>query len=342
VKIDAFCHIMPRAYYDRFFELDAPRDVQNLRKRVSNIPSLVDMDVRFSQMDEFGDDYRQIINIAAPPVEYFGSPAVSRELSRIGNESMAELVRSHPERFAGFTACVPMDDPDAAVAELDYAVRELGALGAQIYTHVGGEAMDAERFDPFYARAAETGSLLQVHPCRSSAWPDYPSEARSRFEIWWTFGWEYDLSAFMARIVFSGVLERYPDLKMLIHHGGSMVPHFSGRVGPGWDQLGARTPEDQKEDITGYPLTKRPVEYFRMMYADTAMFGAAHALRCSIDFYGVDHVLFASDSPYDPERGPGYIRATIKNLNEIGLSESEKDAIFSGNVSRLLGLTVGA
>jgi aminocarboxymuconate-semialdehyde decarboxylase len=79
-----------------------------------------------------------------------------------------------------------------------------------------------------------------------------------------------------------------------------------------------------------------------MMYADTAMFGAAHALRCSIDFYGVDHVLFASDSPYDPERGPGYIRATIKNLNEIGLSESEKDAIFSGNVSRLLGLTVGA
>jgi aminocarboxymuconate-semialdehyde decarboxylase len=341
VKIDAFCHIMPRAYYDRFFQLDASTHAANLRKRVSNIPSLVDMNVRFSQMDEFGD-YRQIINIAAPPVEDLGSPQVSKEMSRIGNEAMAELVRNHPDRFAGFTACVPMDDPDAAVAELDYACDELGALGAQIYTHVHGRAMDEAEFDPFYARVAERGALLQVHPCRSSAWADYPTEERSKFEIWWTFGWEYDLSAFMARIVFSGVLERYPDLRLLIHHGGSMVPHFSGRVGPGWDQLGARTPEEQRADITGYPLTRRPVDYFRMMYADTAMFGAAHAMRCVIDFYGVDHVLFGSDSPYDPERGPGYIRSTIRNLQEIGLSPDEQDAIFRGNVSRLLGLSVTA
>jgi len=338
MKIDAFCHIMPRPYYDRFFSLESSLHAANLRKRVSNIPALVDMDVRFAQMDEFGD-YRQIVNIAAPPVEDLGSPAVSKEMSRIANDSMAELVANHPDRFAGFTACVPMDDPDAAVAELDYAVTELGALGAQIYTHVHGKAMDAPALDPFYAAVEASGCLLQVHPCRSSAWSDYPTEPRSRFEIWWTFGWEYDLSAFMARVVFSGVLERYPALKLLIHHGGSMVPHFSGRVGPGWDQLGARTPEHQKADIEGYPLTKRPIEYFRMMYADTAMFGAAHALRCSIDFYGVDHVLFASDSPYDPERGPGYIRATIANLHEIGLSSADREAIFSGNVSKLLGRT---
>jgi predicted TIM-barrel fold metal-dependent hydrolase len=332
---------MPRQYYDRFFQLDATEHAANLRKRVSNIPSLVDMDVRFAQMDEFGD-YRQIINIAAPPVEDLGSAETSRQMSRIGNEAMAELVRAHPDRFAGFTACVPMDDPDAAVAEFEYAVRELGALGAQIYTHVHGGPMDDRSFDPFYAAVAERGLLLQVHPCRSSAWPDYPGEERSRFEIWWTFGWEYDLSAFMSRIVFSGVLERYPELKLLIHHGGSMVPHFAGRVGPGWDQLGARTPEHQRADVEGWPLTRRPIDYFREMYADTAMFGAAHALRCVIDFYGVDHVLFGSDSPYDPERGPGYIRATIKNLNEIDLTDAERDAIFQGNVSRLLGLPVGA
>jgi aminocarboxymuconate-semialdehyde decarboxylase len=233
-----------------------------------------------------------------------------------------------------------MDDPDAAVAELEYATSELGAVGAQIYTHVHGQAMDAARFDPFYAAAARSGSLVQVHPCRSSAWADYPTEKRSRYEIWWTFGWEYDLSAFMARIVFSGVLERYPDLKLLIHHGGSMVPHFAGRVGPGWDQLGARTPPEQQEDIEGYPLSRRPIEYFRQMYGDTAMFGAAHALRCCIDFYGTDHILFGSDSPFDPERGPGYIRATIANLEEIGLTPAEREAIFFGNVTRLTGLTV--
>lgn len=336
-KIDAFCHVMPWPYYSRFFELDVSLHAANLRKRVSNIPALVDMDLRFRQMDEFGD-YRQIINIAAPPVEDLGSPKISREMSRIGNEAMAELVQKHPDRFVGFTACVPMDDVEAAIGELDYATDELGALGAQIYTHVHGRPMDDRGFDPFYERVASKKKLLQVHPCRSSAWADYPSEERSRFEIWWTFGWEYDLSAFMARIVFSGVLERYPNLSMLIHHGGSMVPHFAGRVGPGWDQLGARTPPEQQEDVTGYPLSKRPIEYFRTMYADTALFGAAHALRCSIDFYGVDHVLFASDSPYDPERGPGYIRSTIRNLGEIGLSEDEQAQIFHGNVSRLLGL----
>lgn len=342
MKLDAFCHILPRPYYDRFLQLEVPSEAANLRKRVSNIPSLVDMDVRFSQLDEFGDDYRQIINLAAPPVEDLGSPAISREMSRIGNEAMAELVRNHPDRFAGFTASVPMDDPEAAVEELSYANSHLGALGAQIYTHVHGRAMDAKEFDPFYARVAELGKLLQVHPCRSSAWPDYPTEKRSKFEIWWTFGWEYDLSAFMARMVFSGVLERYPDLKLLIHHGGSMVPHFAGRVGPGWDQLGARTPDDQLEDIQSYELRKRPLEYFKMMHGDTAMFGAAHALRCVIDFFGVDHVLFASDSPFDPEKGPGYIRATIANLHEIGLSAEERAAIFSGNVCRLLGLDIGS
>jgi predicted TIM-barrel fold metal-dependent hydrolase len=341
VKIDAFCHIMPRSYYERFFALPESVHAANLRKRVSNIPCLVDMDVRFAQMDEFGD-YRQLINICAPPVEDLGSPEISKEMARVGNEAMAELVRSHPDRFAGFSACVPMDDPDAAVAELEYATGELGAVGAQIYTHVHGEAMDDARFDPFYAAAARLGSLIQVHPCRNSAWADYPTEKRSRYEIWWTFGWEYDLSVFMARIVFAGVLERYPDLKLLIHHGGSMVPHFAGRVGPGWDQLGARTPSGQQEDIEGYPLTRRPIDYFRMMYGDTAMFGAANAVRCCIDFYGADHILFGSDSPFDPERGPGYIRASIKNLEEIGLSEAEREAIFHGNLTRLTGLAVKA
>jgi predicted TIM-barrel fold metal-dependent hydrolase len=340
MKIDAFCHIMPRPYFERFLEMDAPRHVVNLRKRVTDIPALVDTDVRFRQMDEFGD-YRQIVNISTPPVEDFESPRTSKELARIANESMAELVARHPDRFAGFGACVPMDDPEAGVAELEYAMGSLGAVGAQIYTHVRGDAMDAPRFEPFYAKAAELGALVQVHPCRSSWWPDYPSEVRSKFEIWWTFGWEYDLSAFMARIVFSGVLERHPDLKLLIHHGGSMVPHFSGRVGPGW-QMGTRTPPELAEDVQGYPLTKPPIDYFSMMYADTAMFGAAHALRCSIDFYGADRMLFASDSPYDPEKGPGYIRATIENLEELPLDDADRAAIYSGNVTRVIGRSLSS
>lgn len=335
MRIDAFSHILPRAYADRMFPLDAPA-AANLQKRTSGIPALMDLDVRFAYMDEF-EDYRQIINLAAPPVEDVGGPQRSRELAHIGNEGLAELVQKHPDRFAGFAASVPLNNVDAALEEVDYAIRELGAVGVQIYTHVNGHPLDEERFEPFYAKMAELDTLIQVHPCRNSSWADYPVEQRSKYEIWWTLGWEYDLSTFMARMVFSGVLERYPQLKFLIHHGGSMIPHFAGRVGPGWDQLGARTPEEEKDDVTGYPLSKRPIDYFRMFYADTALFGAAHALRCSIDFFGIDHVLFGSDCPFDPEKGPGYIRATLDNLQNIGLSNSEHTAITEGNARRLLG-----
>ncbi len=150
------------------------------------------------------------------------------------------------------------------------------------------------------------------------------------------FGWEHDTATFMARIVFSGVLERHPELKVLIHHGGSMVPHFAGRVGPGWDQLGARTPPDRRHEIEHPPLSKRPLDYFKMFYADTALFGAAHAIRCCIEFFGVDRILFASDTPFDPEKGPGYIRSTIENLESLELSDEDRAKIYEGNARRVL------
>ena len=335
MKIDAFCHLLPREYAERFDSLGDVPAAANLRKRISGIPAMVDLDLRFRQMDEFGD-YRQIISIPAPPPEDIGPPAVAREFARIGNEGMAELVGRYPDRFAGFVASLPMNDVDAAVEEIDYACGELGALGAQIYTHVNGGPMDDPRFEPIYARMAEIDRMIWVHPSRNSSWADYPTEKRSKYEIWWVFGWEYDTAVFMARMVFSGVLERYPSLKVLIHHGGSMAPHFSGRVGPGWDQLGSRTPPEQQEDVDHYPLSKRPIDYFKMFYADTAMFGAEHAVRCSIDFFGVDHVLFASDTPFDPEKGPAYIRSTIANLEAIDLDDAERERIFEGNARRLL------
>ena len=103
MKIDAFSHIMPRAYYDRFFELDLNEQTEDLRARVSTLRTLIDLDERFRQMDEFGE-YKQLIAMAAPPVWDLGSPEVSREMARIANEGLAELVRDHPDRFVGFTA----------------------------------------------------------------------------------------------------------------------------------------------------------------------------------------------------------------------------------------------
>ena len=339
MKLDAFCHIMPRAYADRLSSLTDTPAAANIRNRIEGIPSLVDLDLRFRQMEEFGQDYRQIVSLRAPPPEDLGEPRVSREMASLANDELAALVQAHPDRFAGYVAAVPMNDPEAAAEEVERAVGN-GALGAQIYTHVNGHPLDEERFEPFYAKMAELDKMIWVHPSRNADWPDYPTERKSRYEIWWVFGWPYDTAAFMARIVFSGVLERHPELKILIHHGGSMVPHFAGRVGPGWDQLGARTPPDRRDEIEGPELSKRPLDYFKMFYADTAMFGAAHALRCSIEFFGVERVLFASDSPFDPEKGPGYIRSTIANIESLDLSDAEREQIYEGNARKVIGVVV--
>jgi len=337
VKLDAFCHVMPRPYYDRLSALTSTPAAANIRNRIAGIPSIVDLDVRFRQLDEFGEDYRQIVSLPAPPPEDLGSPDVSREMASLANDELAGLVADHPDRFAGWVAAAPMNDPDAAVEEVERAVG-LGAAGAQIYTNVNGHPLDEDRFEPFWAKMAELDKVVWVHPTRSAAFPDYATEDRSRYEIWWVFGWPYETSVFMSRIVFSGVLERYPALKILTHHAGAMAPFFAGRVGPGWDQLGARTPADRRDEIEGPPLSKRPIDYFRRFYADTAVFGAEPALRCALEFFGVERMLFASDSPFDPEKGPGYIRSTIANIDALGLDEADREAIYAGNARRVIGL----
>lgn len=340
MKIDAFCHLLPPAYAKRLFAIDDSQVARNIQKRVSGVPALIDLDVRFRGMDEFGPNYRQIINTAAPPLEDLGPAKRTAELARIANDGMAEIVADHPDRFAGFCAAVSLDDVDAAIAEAERAFDELGAVGVQIYTHVQGGPMDQERFFPFHEAVAKRGNkIIQVHPGRDSSWSDYKTEERSKYEIWWTLGWEYDLSAFMSRLVFAGIFERLPHIKILMHHGGAMIPHFAGRVGPGWDQLGARTPADQVEDVTGYPLTQRPIDYFKRFYVDTAYFGAGDSMRTAIKFFGVEHTLFGSDTPFDPEKGPGYIRSTIANLQEMDIiSDADREAIYHGNVTKLLGI----
>ncbi len=336
LKIDAFPHILPRKLYERMFD-QATGEATNMRKRVAGIPVLYDLDARFRVMERFGDDYRQILTIASPPIETLGPPAVSRDLARQANDELAELCQKYPDRFAGFSASLAMNDPDAAVAEAERATKELGALGVQIFTNVNGLALDDARFAPLFATLAKLDKPIWVHPARAAGHPDYLTEDRSKYELWWVFGWPYETAIFMSRLIFSGILDRHPRLRILTHHGGGMVPHFAGRIGPGLDQLGARTPD---EDLTRVrdALAKRPYDYYKMFYGDTALFGAEHALRCAVEFFGTEHMLFGSDMPFDPEKGPQFIRETIANIDALGLSAAERAAIYEGNARRVLGV----
>jgi aminocarboxymuconate-semialdehyde decarboxylase len=308
-----------------------------MHKRVRNVPSIVDLDERFRIMDRF-DDYAQVICLGSPPIEVFGPPSISREMAKLANDGMAELVRKHRNRFPGFIASLPMNDPEGLLKEAERAIKELGAVGVQVFTNVLGKPLARPETMPLFELMAKLDRPIWMHPARGADFPDYKEEPKSHYEIWWTFGWPYETSVAMAHLVFAGLFDRYPEIKIITHHLGGMIPYFEGRVGPGWDQLGART-SDEDYTLLLKKLKKRPLDYFRLFYADTALFGAREATALGLKFFGAERVLFGSDMPFDPEKGSAYIRWTIEIIDRLEISPSERQAIYEGNARRLLKLT---
>lgn len=336
-KIDIFNHIWPKPFFNAL--VSHIGEMTDITMRSGAVPMMTELDRRFEVMDMFGEDYRQVLSLASPPLEKLAGPEKAAELSRIGSDSLAELCQEYPDRFPGFVGTAPMNSPDALVKESQRAVEELGAVGMQIFTNVAGKPLDLPEYEPFFEYMASVGKPVWLHPARGENFPDYLSEERSEYEIWWTFGWPYETSAAMARLVFSRLFDKYPGLKVITHHAGGMVPFFEGRVGPGWDQMGKRTTDRDLAAVR--KALKRPhLEYFKDFYADTASFGSRKAIEHAIEFFGEDHVLFASDAPFDPEGGPMYIRETIRILDALDVSETTRRKLYQDNAVELLGLNI--
>ena len=140
----------------------------------------------------------------------------------------------------------------------------------------------------------------------------------------------------MARLVFSGIMDRYPNLKFITHHMGGMAAYFEGRVGPGWEVLGARTSDEDYSQVLAN-LKHPHTDYFKMFYADTALFGGKAGTVCGLDYYGADHVVFASDMPFEPVPGQ-YMRSTIDILDSLDISEEDRAKIYYGNAEKMLRL----
>jgi uncharacterized protein len=324
--IDAYTHILPAAFTAA---LERTGTRFGLVKRLTQVRELHDLDRRFRTMDAVGD-YRQIVSLPNPPIEAFAEAKQGAELARIANDGMAELVRRHGERFTGFVAAVSLLDVESAIAEFERAVDQLGASGVQIFTNIKGRPLDEAIYRPFFAAVAARDVPIWLHPARSAETTDYAQEPRSRFEMWWCFGWPYDTSVAMTRLALSGLFDRHPDLKIITHHLGGMIPYFDKRIESGLAVLGARTSDEDYSNVLS--SLKRPhLEYLKMFYADTALFGDGGGLACGIDFFGAGHVVFASDAPFGP------IAETRDAITVADLDEASRAAIFSGNVKRMLG-----
>jgi uncharacterized protein len=332
LKIDVFNHIFPQPFFER---LQAVTVNRGAIKRWLHIPFLHDLDVRFRMIDEFGGEYRQILSLSAPPIESINPDRqITIDLATLANDSMADLVRQHPDRFPGFIASLPLNHPEESVAELERTVKDLGALGVQLFSNVNGLPLDDDRFFPLFEAAERLECPILLHPARGAKVPDYAGEDKSKYEIWWTFGWPYETSAAMQRLVFSRLFDRLPRIKIVAHHLGAMIPYFEGRVGYGLDQFGARTADEDYEGLLK-SLKKRPYDYFKMFWGDTAVFGSRAATECGLSFFGPDQVVFASDAPFDPEGGSLYIRETIKVIDGLEISGSDRAKLYQHNAERL-------
>jgi aminocarboxymuconate-semialdehyde decarboxylase len=330
--IDVFNHFMPKPHLDRLGELIPGHPVLSAFPRLK---TLWDVDARRALMDEFGD-VQHVLSLANPPLELIAPPDKSPQLARMANDALADICRKYPDRFPTFVASLPMNNIEASLAETDRAIKDLGARGVQMFTNVAGKPLSLLEFRPLFARMAGHDLPVWVHPMRAAQFSDYASEKQSENEIWFSFGWPYETTACMTRLIYSGLFDELPGLKIISHHMGGMIPYFSGKIKLGFRQIFFGAP-DRNPAAVDAGLKRHPLDYYKMLYADTAL-GEVAPTRCGHAFFGTGHCLFATDAPFDSEEGRGLMRNTIAAVEALEIPQVEKDAILSGNAKRLLRL----
>ncbi|HME42884.1 MAG TPA: amidohydrolase family protein [Syntrophorhabdales bacterium] len=331
MKIDAFNHIIPPKYKE-ILRKKLPASNYGI-KLVDAFPALYDLDIRFRTMDKH-EDYVQVINLGVPTLEDAAPPKEAAELARIANDEMAELVSRYPDRFVAAMACLPMNDMDAALKETDRAITELKLRGIQIHSDINGKPLDAPEFLPLFEKMAYYNLPILIHPeFRSNLVPDYPNETESKHLIHMIFGWPYRTTVAMTRLAMSGIFDKFPELKIITHHCGALVPFFENRIHV------ILAGHEMRMGVKREPyLRKRPIDYFRMFYADTVI-GSTPALMCGRAFFGSDHLLFATDMPYDAAFGTVYVREAVIAVDAMEIPASEKKRIFEDNARELMRLS---
>jgi len=332
--IDAFCHFFPQSIFKMMSETAG--GTTDVGKRMQGVRTVWDLDARLKMMEPFAD-YTQVISLGLPPLEGMASPDKTPDFAKAANDGLAELCAQYPDRFCGYVGALPMDNPDAAVKEAERILIDGNANGLQLHTNVNGHCLDEPQFLPIFEIAAKAGKPICLHPARKSDFPDFAAEQKSRYEIWTIFGWPYETSATMARLVFSGVMTRFPDIKILTHHLGAMIPFCDARMDTGWATLGSRTSDEDYSHVLP-SLGKPMMDCFRQFYGDTALCGSRAGTVCGIEFFGADHVLFASDCPFGPEQGGGYIKASIAVMQSLDIPKEDNEKISYKNALSFFGL----
>jgi len=314
--IDAFAHVMPVPFAKK---ISASYPTKQLEELLA-FPYFGDMENRVRVLDKYHID-KQIINIARPDIWKHLPDELLPEMVRSANDTVAEAAAKYPDRFyAVGTLPVPTEE---FLPEFDRCINELGMVGIQVFSNVNGRYLDEDDFRPFFEYANKTKTPIWLHPQLRDEWStDYVLNK--------SLGWPYDTSVAMCRLAFSGMMEELPDLTIITHHMGGVVPYYEARIEGFWKA------RNLFPSYKWVEMKRNPLEYLKRFYADTVLNGGLSANECGLKFFDLSHVVFATDYPFGPGQGETWIDVIEKQVDALELSAEEKEAICSKNILRII------
>lgn len=297
-KIDVFAHVLLPNYYNKMLEIN--KDIPNKYPFV-NIPSIKDMEIRRKYWNK---ETKQIISYANINAEDYCNPEESYKLCVEANHELIDCVKNNSDMFKFGIGMIPLNNIDGALDMLDHIAVLKELIGIQLFTRHLGKSIASDEFRPIFKKCEELGLLILLHPVFDERKPDNNI----------VFSWEYELSQAMMELVKANIFKDYPNIKIIVHHAGAMIPFFKGRI----DNI---LPE-YKED-------------FKKFYVDTAILGNSKALELSIDYFGIDKILYGTDAPFGimPNGATKEIESAI---NELPISDEDREKIFYKNINNLI------
>ncbi|CAM9192980.1 unnamed protein product, partial [Heterosigma akashiwo] len=322
-KIDCYTHFASEEMVS-FMEEKTGKPMV-FRDLFSRIPTLTNTQARIEMMDQYDIDAHCIIPLpwleSSP--EIHANPEWASSAARLSNVHFSRLSKEHPGRFH-CAALIPTTNAEVMMAEVEFALSELGMAGLALFCGPTVRPLDDPFFEPLWAAAAAAGAPVWLHPCRPQFVPDYDAyrAGGSKYQIWNTLGWIYDTSVAMVHIAQAGVFQRHPDVKIVTHHHGGMVPFFAERF---------HTQAANFNDDAAF------VADLAKFYCDTATFGEVPLnVRQALDFFGPDRVMFGTDSPLDMSAPGAFTTTGIACIEKLGLAEGERAKVYHRNCEALL------
>jgi predicted TIM-barrel fold metal-dependent hydrolase len=313
--IDIFCHhisksvgkIMERAkYYGEGKEFPYP--VQNANP-----------EVRLGLMDKYGV-HVQALSQTTPVLLGFGAEDAA-EICRRSNTDNYALCKAYPNRFVNI-CIISLLDMKSAMKELDRSIHELDCRGVTLSANQNGRGLDSPEYFPFYEKVVEHDLPVLIHPTH---WESYPLVDMDKgWRMMHLFGWPFDTTQAVWRLIFGGVIDRFSSIKIVMHHLGAMIPYFSRRI------------EQNFNKFLKDKLPRHISEYWGNIYGDTATDGTVAAYPCGYAFFGPDRMMYGSDYPFGAEAGEDFIRSNLESLKSMDIPSTDKEKILGENAKKLL------